>query len=216
MDTNEINRRILNLLRKGRVLEVDHQAALCRVATGELQTNWIPWLVASAGKTRTWGPPTEGEQVMLLAPGGDLADAVAVRGIYSSAAPAPDNSETTHVTVYEDGARLEYDHAAHRLSCSFPEGAEVLIEAPGSVKVQTKEAIIVADRVTLDAAQVIATGNLQVDGTIDAGGDITTAAKVTATGNISSSAEVSAGGVKLSTHKHMEQGDGKPTGAPLP
>lgn len=88
MDATEIQRQARNSVRKGSILDVDHGAGLCRVAVGEsdddgLQTNWIPWLTPAAGGTREWLPPTKGEQVVLLGPMGDFAQAVALRGIYS-------------------------------------------------------------------------------------------------------------------------------------
>lgn len=67
MDTNELQRLILNLVRKGTIAEVDHASAKCRVATGDLTTNWISWMALAAGQTRDWNPPTVGEQVLLSA-----------------------------------------------------------------------------------------------------------------------------------------------------
>lgn len=43
----EIMRLITNLIRTGVVTEVDRENWLCRVKTGELETNWISWLDAA-------------------------------------------------------------------------------------------------------------------------------------------------------------------------
>ena len=204
MDTNELNRLILNLVRKGKVLEVNHQAATCRVQSGELQTNWIPWLAFAAGQTRDWNPPTPGEQVLLLCPCGDPADAVALRGLYSEDAPAPDSSQSTHIRTYPDGAVIEYDHETHGLTATLPEGGTVLLIAPDSVEIHTTVATIIAsDLVKIDAPRTELTGDLQVDGAIAAGKDVTTPA------------DVKAGDISVKGHKHMEQGDGKPTGSAI-
>jgi phage baseplate assembly protein V len=203
MNMNELLRLILNLARKGTILEVDHQAALCRVASGELQTNWIPWLAIAAGTTRDWRPPTQGEQVLLICPGGDPADAVALAGIYSDKAQAPSSNPNTHTRVYPDGALVEYDDQAHRLTAILPEGGEILVDAPAAVTVRTTTAKIVADLVQIEAPTTKMTGNLEVAGEITAGQ------------NIATPADVKAGAVSLASHKHMEQGDGKPTGGPL-
>lgn len=202
MDTNELTRLILNLARKGTILEVDHQTALCRVASGELQTNWIPWMAIAAGTTRDWRPPTVGEQVILICPGGDPAEAVAVCGIYSTKAPAPSNSPDTHTRIYPDGAAVEYNHQAHRLTVVLPAGAEILVDSPATVTIRTASARLEADLVVIDAPNTQITGNLQVDGAIAAGQSITTPA------------DVKAGAVSLTGHTHMEQGDGKPVGKP--
>ncbi|MFQ6296002.1 phage baseplate assembly protein V [Escherichia coli] len=63
-------RLITNLIRTGVVTEVDRENWLCRVKTGELETNWISWLTLRAGNARTWWRPSEGEQVVLLSLGG--------------------------------------------------------------------------------------------------------------------------------------------------
>ncbi|GCG08915.1 phage baseplate assembly protein [Escherichia coli] len=72
MDKNltEIMRLITNLIRTGVVTEVDRENWLCRVKTGDLETNWISWLTLRAGNARTWWRPSEGEQVVLLSLGG--------------------------------------------------------------------------------------------------------------------------------------------------
>lgn len=45
----EIMRLITNLIRIGVVTEVDRENWLCRVKTGDLETNWINWLTLRAG-----------------------------------------------------------------------------------------------------------------------------------------------------------------------
>lgn len=49
----EIMRLITNLIRTGVVTEVDRENWLCRVKTGDLETNWINWLTLRAGITIT-------------------------------------------------------------------------------------------------------------------------------------------------------------------
>lgn len=202
MQTNEFIRLLLNLVRKGTILEVNHQAALCRVASGELQSNWIPWMAIAAGTTRAWRPPTAGEQVLLISPGGDPAEAVALCGIYSTKAAAPSDSPDVQITVYPDGAELAYDHQAHRLTVVLPAGGEILVESPSTVTVRTESARLEADLVVIDSPTTRMTGNLDVDGAIAAGENITTPA------------DVKAGAISLANHTHMEQGDGKPVGKP--
>ena len=85
----EILRRVENIVRAGTVAEVRHgKPARCRVRTGDLLTNWVPWMAGRAGgKRRQWRPPEIGEQCLLLAPGGDLMNAVAMPGLHSDKAP---------------------------------------------------------------------------------------------------------------------------------
>ena len=220
MDINELTRLILNLVRKGTIMAVNHDAETCRVESGEMQTNWIRWLSLAAGETRDWNPPTVGEQVLLLCPGGDPADAVALRGLYSDAAPAPSHSPTTHTRTFPDGAVIEYDHAAHLMTATFPASATVLLVAPESVTINTAAATVHADSVTLDAQQTTCTGALLVQGAFvyqsgmsGKGGGAGAAATIQ--GTLATTEDVTAGGISLIGHKHNEQGDGAPTSAPI-
>lgn len=81
----EIMRLITNLIRTGVVTEVDRENWLCRVKTGELETNWISWLTLRAGNARTWWRPSEGEQVVLLSLGGQSGNGLcAARCLFES------------------------------------------------------------------------------------------------------------------------------------
>jgi phage baseplate assembly protein V len=210
MDMNESLRLLLNLVRKGTVLAVDYDKALCRVATGELETNWLPWLTLAAGKTLTWEPPEEGEQILLVCPGGDPAEGVVLRGLYADDNAPPSNKPTTHMRLFPDAARIEYDHDSHELVVDLPDGATVLLSSPGSVTIKTATATIEADSatvkadtITLDASSTHCTGDLSVDGGIDA------------QGTVHAGGDVLAGSTSLKNHIHMEQGDGKPVSKPL-
>lgn len=112
---NELQRLIQNLIRVGVVAEVDRARPGCRVTTGGLTTDWLPWLVPRAGESREWSAPSVGEQVLLLAVGGELGTAFVLPGLYSDAHPAPSDSADAQVTVFPDGARFEYEPASGRL-----------------------------------------------------------------------------------------------------
>jgi hypothetical protein len=49
----EIARAIRNLIRTGIVTDVDPVKGLCRVQTGGIQTTWLNWLTARAGRSRS-------------------------------------------------------------------------------------------------------------------------------------------------------------------
>lgn len=209
MDTVELSRRLENLLRIGTVAEVDHAAALCRVATGDLLTDWLPWFERRAGQTRTWNPPTVGEQAMVLSPSGEPAGGIVLVGIFRAAHPAPDASPTVHVAAYPDGARISYDHASGALVASGIQTA--LIEAAVSV--------------TLDTPLVTCTNNLHVMGTATVDDLLTYGNGIAGTGgannNLVSGAFVqtdgvlSSNGIVLDAHTHtgVEPGGGS-TGGP--
>jgi phage baseplate assembly protein V len=138
------------MLRFGTIASVDLAAARCIVETGDVLSTPIPWIEARAGATRTWSPPSLGEQVILLCPGGDLAGGVALRGIYSDAMPAPESS-LREVISFKDGAEIAYDPEHHALEAILPGGATVTIVANGGIGL---------------------IGDLDVAGTIRASGDV--------------------------------------------
>ncbi|GHE20111.1 phage baseplate assembly protein V [Halomonas urumqiensis] len=143
----ELLRLIHNLVRLGTIAEVDHNSARVRVAMGELATGWLAWIDGRAGTTRTWNPPTVGEQVVVFSPGGDLSAAVVLTGLYRAQYPAPSASADVFRAVMPDGAVLEYDHAANHLRASLPGSAEISAAAG----------------VTLNADAVI-NGNVAING----------------------------------------------------
>lgn len=65
-------RLLRNLIRTGVIVEVDLDDGRCRVQTGGIVTDWLQWLTAHAGRSGVWWAPSVGEQVLLLAVGGEL------------------------------------------------------------------------------------------------------------------------------------------------
>lgn len=159
----ELLRLIHNLVRLGTVAEVDHARARVRVATGEITTAWLPWLEERAGTTRTWNPPTVGEQVVVFAPGGDMASAVVLAGLYRTQHPAPSDSADVWHAVMPDGAVIEYDHATSHLQATLPGSAT--LAAQGDVLVTTPAALTATagGGATLNADTVI-NGTLAING----------------------------------------------------
>lgn len=88
----ELARAIRNMIRTGIVVETDLDAGRCRVQTGGIYTDWLQWLTHRAGRSRTRWAPSIGEQVMILAVGGELDTAFVLPGIYSDDNPAPSAS----------------------------------------------------------------------------------------------------------------------------
>lgn len=199
----ETLRRLDNLIRLGTIDELDLDAARCRVQTGGILTGWLPWIAQRAGETRTWSPPTVGEQVILLSPSGEPAGGIVLTGLYSEQVAAPSTASSEHIVEYPDGARIRYDHDTGHL------------EAIG-IQSATIEAAI---EVTIDAPATHITGTLTVDGLLtygdglsgDGGGSGTTI-----TGPIThTTGDLSSNGIVLHTHTHTGvQSGGSSTGAP--
>lgn len=94
-----------NLARMGTVVEVRHtKPARCRVKLGDNTTDWLPWIAGrAAGKQGSkWWPPVKGEQCMVLSPGGDLSQGVALLGAYSDSMDAPSDGAGVDRTQWSE------------------------------------------------------------------------------------------------------------------
>ncbi|MBB3141208.1 phage baseplate assembly protein V [Halomonas organivorans] len=170
MNQVEINRLLHNLVRPGVIAEVDHgdisvtppKPARVRVFVGAMKTDWIPWREQRAGKTRTWNPPTEGEQVLLLTPGGELRGATVLTGINSDHIPAPSDKPEITMLVMPDGAVLQYDHDKMHLDASLPGTAT--INAKGAIDVTSADDISInAKNINITAQATVSVSGARID-----------------------------------------------------
>ncbi|MBD8116831.1 phage baseplate assembly protein V [Pantoea agglomerans] len=114
----EIQRLLRNLIRIGTVSAVNLDGGICRVDTGKNTTNWLHWLSARAGKTRSWNAPSVGEQVLILCLGGELDTGFVLPGIFSDDNPAPSASADALHWSFPDGAVIEYEPETGALSAT--------------------------------------------------------------------------------------------------
>lgn len=184
----ELNRLLENLIRFGTVAEVQHVPPRVKVKTGGMLTTWLPWLAWRAGENREWDPPTVNEQVLLLSPSGQLANGVAVTGLFSDLIPANGDRAGLHRRTYADGAVVEYDSVAHHLVATLPDGG---------------------------TTELISTGGIHIKGDITHEGDYIQTGNQTVTGLVTVTKDVIADGISLVNHVHggVMSGPGK-TGVP--
>lgn len=156
----EIKRLLRNLIRIGTVAAVNLDDGTCRVDTGNNTTDWLQWLTARAGKTRTWNAPSVGEQVLVLCLGGELDTGFILPGIYSDDHPAPSASADALHWSFPDGAVIEYEPATGALTAVGMKTATV--EAADSVTVKSTTVLINASKkITLDTPLVECTSKLK-------------------------------------------------------
>ena len=149
----DLERRLSNLLRVGVIQNNgDEPADRVRVTIGDLHTAPLPWLTQRAGTDRTWWKPEDGEQVLVLSPSGDLAQGMVLPALYRNDRPAPVTDPHKRVTVFSDGAWIEYDRNTQHLKGVLPEGATTELVSSGGITV---------------------TGDLLVNGNITSTKDIT-------------------------------------------
>jgi len=115
-DLGDLERRVSGIAALGTVAETDYERARVRVQLdddGEL-TDWLPFATPRAQGDRTWHPPETGEQVLLVSPEGDLAQALVVGAVHRDAQPPPADRPTVDRVVYKDGTVDEYDRDANK------------------------------------------------------------------------------------------------------
>lgn len=191
-DLATLARMIENVIRFGTIAETQMKPPRVRVKTGSLITGWLPWLALSAGKDVEWDPPTVNEQVILLSPSGQLANAVAIAGIYSNAIPANGERDGLHRRTYRDGAVIEYDSVAHQLRAQLPEGGTTELISSGGIHL---------------------VGPVTHEGDYTQRGNFTQTGDQTVTGNVTASGDVVAAGISLVKHPHLGN-LGAPTSPP--
>ncbi len=203
----ELSRAIRNLIRSGVVSEVDTVQGLCRVQSGGIQTTWLNWLTTRAGRSRTWWAPSVGEQVLLLAIGGELDTAFVLPGIFSDDNPAPSASADAWHMTFPDGAVIEYEPETSALTVCGIKTADVT--ASGSITVTVPVVLVKAEtRITLDTPEVVCTNKL-ITGTLEVqkGG--------TMRGNIEhNGGKFTSNGVQADDHDHggVKRGDERTVG----
>ena len=148
-----------------------------------------------------------GEQVLLLAVGGELDTAFVLPGIFSDDYPAPSASADAFHITFPDGAVIEYEPETGALTVSGIKTAD--ITASDSIAVTVPVVTVKAEtRITLDTPEVVCTNKLTT-------GSLEVTKGGTMKGNITHTAgSLSSNGKVLHLHKHHGDSGGE-TGTPL-
>ena len=150
-DMTDAERRLSNVVMLGQVAELDAKKARVRVQAGPILTAWLPFATVRAGLDRTWHAPEPGEQVVLVAPGGDLNQAVVVGSLYREAYPPPADSADISRTEWQDGAALAYDRQLHHWRLSVPAGGKIVLEVgPSKIEMSDSGIRLTAPRIDLN------------------------------------------------------------------
>ena len=214
------NERILaNMIRVGVIAQLDEANARVIVRAGGLTTDWLPWLTLRAGEDRTWWAPEPGEQVLVLSPYGDPAQAVVLPAIYQEAHPAPGSVKTTSRVEFKDGAFVQYDREGHHYHLDVPAGGSITLHIGSTtLLLEDGKATLTTPELLVDSPKSTFTGAVNVQGLltymagmVGKGGSGATASiqgSVAVTGG-----DVTAAGVSLKGHTHPGDSGGT-TGAP--
>lgn len=198
-DLSELIRTIPNLIRIGKIAEINADKVRVRLSPS-LLTTWLQWIALRAGDVVHWSPPSIGEQVIVFSPNGDLTQGKVLAGLFSAESPAPQSDLKVRSIHYPDGAVVLYDFSTHALSAILPAGGSALVKA---------------DTVTADAPQTTCTGDVTIKGNllvegfsalkqgakVEGGGG---GAAMTIDGDVAATGDVKAGPISLRGHAHSE------------
>jgi phage baseplate assembly protein V len=107
-EIGDIQRRMANLFRVGKVAEVDRAKGRVKVQFQGVTSAWLPWMTGRAGAVRDWNPPSIGEQVCVCAPSGELGAGFIMPGsINYDGNPAPDSRENVQKLTLPAGGSYE-------------------------------------------------------------------------------------------------------------
>lgn len=143
-DLTDLERRASNVVRIGTIAAADYLAARVRVKIGPITTAWLPFIALRAHDDVTWHPPEVGEQVLIVAVAGDLAQGVVVGAIYQHKHPAPADKPEISRQVWADGAVREYDREGHHYLLDVPAGGSI------TLRIGRTELVLRDDGVTLN------------------------------------------------------------------
>lgn len=138
-EIGELQRRMANLFRIGKVAEVDRANGRVKVTFAGATTAWLPWMTSRAGAVKDWNPPSVGEQVVVCSPGGEIEAGFIMPGsINYGDNPAPTDAANTYRLDIPSGGTFEIRVGGTTLT--FAGGKITLngdIEVTGDVKAGT-------------------------------------------------------------------------------
>lgn len=165
----ELYRLIANMIRHGRVEDVRPGSATsparCTVRLGDdLATDYLPWFALAAGgnnQTRHWRTPARGEPCLLLAPEGDLGQAVALPGIYSTDMPQGANSEDVERHDFSNTDFWEHNRATGTLRFEIATAIELKVGA-SMLRITPSGTTLATPQYTVDSPATEFTGAVTV------------------------------------------------------
>lgn len=138
----DIQHRLAQLINFGKVVEVDYKEARVRVQMGEWKTTWLPWITQRSSNDFTWWAPEIDEQVLILAPSGDLAQGIVLTGIFQKGHAdvvsdiAPDKRDSIQRVKFQDGTQIEYNRDLHLLKADIKGDVEFTVDKDVTGKVK--------------------------------------------------------------------------------
>lgn len=177
---DDIGLLIGDIIRKGVIETVDLASGEATVKVGEVISPPLPWCELS-GAISTWCPPSIGEQVVVLCMEADIESGVILRGLRTTAHPAPATGARAFLKM-PDGATFDYDYRASAFTITLPGGIKLI--APDGLEIEADVKII---------GDMDLMGDTKLTGKLDLSGKATLAADL----DVSGTATLGAGASKF-------------------
>lgn len=147
----ELERRVAQMVVRGRIAAVDHVRHVARVSYGGgMTTGWLQWKPIRTGRATIWWAPEVGEGVTVISDG-DLTLGEILPGSYHRAMPAPSSDPDLFLVEFGDGSAMSH----HRKQKHF----DINVAGPGTATITAKGGVRII-------------GDLTVQGDIKATGDV--------------------------------------------
>lgn len=170
------DQRFNNALRVGRVSDVvsDEGTLALRVVFPDKEnviSKPLQLIQQSGGARRSYNVPKIGQSVLCgMLANGD-SDGFVIGPFYTTADPPPITDPNRQYTEFADGTKVEFNEATKTMSVDAQGPINIKTAGPATIEA-AGEITIKAPTIRLDAANVIITGSLSVEG--GAGGDVVT------------------------------------------
>lgn len=156
----DLQRRMANMIRRGRVHSVDFEQSPPRVKVEyekDAVTGWLPWISGreSSNHRTDWEPLAIGEQVIILSESGELSAGVVLPSLPDATSPVPSTSPDEHVSRYEDGTTFTYNRKTHTLSIDVQGDANLHTTGNVTAHIEGTADVTVAKATTVKTAATL-------------------------------------------------------------
>jgi phage baseplate assembly protein V len=218
---SETDRRLSAMMIPGTISEVQLKPLRVRVSDGDGWTSALLRVFAlSAGKVRTWRPPSIGEDAIILSPSGLPEQGLVIVGAFGNEFEQNDELDTITATDYPDGSRDSHEHEKKERTISIPAGGKLTLNVGASSLVIEDEQItlkttnFIVDNVlsTFKGMATVEKLLTYLNGMTGTPGDSENTA--VQTGIIRIEGDLILNGISHAGHTHQERGDGNLVGPP--
>ena len=208
---SEILRRLNNANSYGTIAAVDHGRGMVRVDVAGRLTDWLPAPGLVGQNFRGVTPMRVGTQVLMSCPSGDPANGVLTGILYSAGLPPPDTSGDVDLLLWNDGARVSYDSAAHAFLLDVPAGGTITASVAAASCVMSDTEIVIqvgGSSITINEAGIFFAGPTigmtagAGDGNATLAGNFQMVGQLAVTGNVSATGTVMDAGGNSNHHSH--------------